>query len=418
MKITLVSLNYFPELTGIGKYNGEMLPWFALAGDDALVLCAPPYYPEWQVHAGYSTRKYETQPLDGVEVVRCPLYVPSNPATVKRLLHLSSFALSASYALLRKVSSKPDVVLLVEPTLFMAPSVLLYCKLTRAKALLHIQDYEVDAMFGLGMAGKGGGLISRFAFAVERWLMSKFDAVSTISYSMMDKAREKGVPDDRLIFFPNWSDTEFVHPRVDGSSLRESWGVKESEKVVLYAGNIGAKQGLELMVKAASRYCSRSDVKFFMVGSGAHVDYLKALAAEYKLTHLEFKPLQAWDDVPAMLAMADVHLVVQRKGAADAVLPSKLTNILSAGGNAVVTAEAHTELGKLAVEYPGIYTCVEPENVDAFCEGLDIELAKTGINTIARQYAEENLNKDAILSRFRKDLHDLVGKEITEVNEN
>lgn len=417
MKFLLASLNYSPELTGIGKYNGEMLPWFDKAGDDASVLCAPPYYPEWQVHSGYSTRKYEAQTLGGVEVVRCPLYVPSSPTTVKRLLHLSSFALSASYALLRRVSKKPDVILLVEPTLFMAPSVLLYCKLSGAKSVLHIQDYEVDAMFGLGMGGKWGGVISLFAFAMERWLMKRFDAVSTISYSMMDKAREKGVPDDRLIFFPNWSDTEFVHPRVDGSSLRESWGVKESDKVVLYAGNIGAKQGLELVVKAASRYCSRSDVKFFMVGSGAHVDYLKALAAEYKLTNLEFKPLQAWDDVPAMLAMADVHLVIQRKGAADAVLPSKLTNILSAGGNAVVTAEADTELGRLSSEYPGIYTCVEPEDVDAFCDGLDIELSKSCTNHVARKYAEDNLNKDAILSRFRQDLHDLAGKEIKEVNE-
>lgn len=414
MKFLLASLNYSPELTGIGKYNGEMLPWFDKAGDDASVLCAPPYYPEWQVHSGYSTRKYEAQTLGGVEVVRCPLYVPSSPTTVKRLLHLSSFALSASYALLSRVSKKPDVILLVEPTLFMAPSVLLYCKLTGAKSVLHIQDYEVDAMFGLGMGGKLSGLLSRFAFGVECWLMSKFDAVSTISLSMMDKAREKGVSDDQLIFFPNWSDTDFVSPAVDGSALRHSWGVKESEKVVLYAGNIGAKQGLELVIEAAKRYISRTEVKFFVVGAGAYVKQLQALSYDAGLTNIEFKPLQAWENVPAMLSMADVHLVIQRKGAADAVLPSKLTNILSAGGNAVVTAEGDTELGRLAEQYPGIYTCVEPEDIDAFCEGLDVELGKTGVNTVARKYAEENLNKDAILSRFREDLLNLVDKEITE----
>jgi colanic acid biosynthesis glycosyl transferase WcaI len=407
MKITLVSLNYSPELTGIGKYNGEMLPWFAEQGDQVSALCAPPYYPEWQIHSGFSGKRFATSVKNGVSVTRCPTYVPAQPTTVKRLIHLASFAFSSSVALFGRLFKKPDVVLVVEPTLFCVPSVLLFCKLTGAKSVLHIQDYEVDAMFGLGMAGKAG-FLSKFAFSVERWLMRRFDAVSTISYSMMAKAQEKGVEPSRLVFFPNWSDTSFVHPDVGGSSLRKTWGVDESQKVVLYAGNIGAKQGLELVMEAASLYISRPEVKFFMVGSGAYVDELKRMVVDRNLTNVEFKPLQAWEDVPAMLAMADVHLVVQRKGAADAVLPSKLTNILSAGGNAVITAEADTELGRLVDEYPGIYTAVEPEDVNAFCAGLDIELAKSGVNHVARDYAEKNLNKEAILSRFRDDLKNLI----------
>lgn len=407
MKLLLASLNFAPELTGIGKYNGEMAPWFVLQGDDVSVLCAPPYYPEWKVHSGYSGKRFATLIENGVSVTRCPTYVPAQPTTVKRLVHLASFAISSSVALFSRLFKKPDVVLVVEPTLFCVPSVLLFCKLTGAKALLHIQDYEVDAMFVLGMAGKAG-FLSKFTFSVERWLMCRFDAVSTISYSMMAKAEEKGVDPSRLVFFPNWSDTSFVHPDVDGASLRSAWGVNESQKVVLYAGNIGAKQGLELVMEAASLYIFRPEVKFFMVGSGAFVDELKRIAVDRNLTNVEFKPLQAWEDVPAMLTMADVHLVIQRKGAADAVLPSKLTNILSAGGNAVITAEADTELGRLVDEYPGIYTVVEPEDVSAFCAGLDIELAKSGVNSVARDYAEKNLNKEAILSRFRDDLKKLI----------
>lgn len=407
MKITLLSLNYSPELTGIGKYNGEMAPWFAAAGDSVDVVCAPPYYPEWKVHAGYSGLSYRTSVENGVRVTRCPLYVPAQPSTIKRLSHLASFAFTSGLALLAKVFKRPDVVFVVEPTLFTVPVSLLFCKLVGAKSVLHIQDYEVDAMFGLGMAGKAGFLASA-AYKVERWLMRRFDAVSTISFSMMTKAEQKGVDPQRLVFFPNWSDTSFVHPSVDGSDLRKLWGVTESQKIVLYAGNIGAKQGLELVMEAASLYISRPEVKFFMVGSGAYVDELKRMVVDRNLTNVEFKPLQAWEDVPAMLAMADVHLVVQRKGAADAVLPSKLTNILSVGGNAVITAEADTELGRLVDEYPGIYTAVEPEDVNAFCAGLDIELAKSGVNHVARDYAEKNLNKEAILSRFRDDLKNLI----------
>lgn len=408
MKLLLASLNFAPELTGIGKYNGEMAPWFVLQGDDVSVLCAPPYYPEWQVHSGFNGKRFATSVENGVSVTRCPTYVPAQPTTVKRLVHLASFAFSSGVALFGRLCKKPDVVLVVEPTLFCVPNVLLFCKLTGAKAVLHIQDYEVDAMFGLGMAGKAGFLASA-AYKVERWLMRRFDAVSTISFSMMAKAEQKGVDPKRLVFFPNWSDTNFVHPGVDGSDLRSSWGVTESQKVVLYAGNIGAKQGLELVLDAAERYLSQPDIRFFLVGSGAYATELQSMAAQRGLSNVEFKPLQAWEDVPAMLAMADVHLVVQRKGAADAVLPSKLTNILSAGGNAVITAEADTELGRLVNEYPGIYSCVEPENVESFCQGLETELAKTGVNSVAREYAEKNLNKEAILGRFREDLLSLVG---------
>ncbi|SUH02987.1 glycosyltransferase [Salmonella enterica subsp. enterica] len=91
--------------------------------------------------------------------------------------------------------------------------------------------------------------------------------------------------------------------------------------------------------------------------------------------------------------MGDCHLVVQKRGAADAVLPSKLTNILAVGGNAVITAEPHTELGQLCARYPGIAVCVEPESTDALVNGISQALAMPKNNTTAREYAERTLNK-------------------------
>jgi colanic acid biosynthesis glycosyl transferase WcaI len=180
---------------------------------------------------------------------------------------------------------------------------------------------------------------------------------------------------------------------------------------------MGAKQGLEMVLDAAAQYQNQSGteavdaVKFVFVGAGAHVDTLKQQAVEMNLKNVIFKPLQAWEDVPAMLAMADVHLVVQKKGAADAVLPSKLTNILSAGGNAVVTAEKETELGQLTVKFPGIYTLAEPESLPAFIQALNTELGRIDCidyNCIAREYAEQHLNKDAILSNLLDNVRKLI----------
>jgi colanic acid biosynthesis glycosyl transferase WcaI len=339
------------------------------------------------------------------------LYVPKNVTTLKRLIHLSSFAFTSALGLCSKLFKKPDVIMLVQPTLFCAPFTLLYAKLTGSKTIMHIQDFEIDALFGLGMMGDG--FIGKVVKSAEKWLLSRFDAVSTISYSMIENAKTKGVSDDKIIHFPNWSDTEFVTPNTCGSSLKSEWGFTDSDKVFLYAGNIGNKQGLEVVLDAAKHFSANKDVNFVLVGTGSYVSTLKAMAEEQGLVNVFFKPLQPWERVPEMLALADIHLVVQKKGAADAVLPSKLTNILSAGGHALVTAEEHTELGQIEERHPGIFTCAEPENTEKFIEGIQELLAKdlTEHNEVAREFAEQYLDKDKILDQFVVDLEKLVGKK-------
>ena len=412
MKLFVYSLNYYPELTGIGKYNGEMASWFVDEDWSVDVITAPPYYPEWKVHQGYSGLNYSSEVKDGVWIHRCPIYIPNKLTIFRRILHLLSFAFTSSIKLFSLWKKKPDLVFVVEPTLFTAPVALLFCALRGSKAVLHVQDFEVDAVLGLGMLGRSGRLVRHLAHFTESLIVKRFDKVSSISYSMLEKAKQKGVDEDKLVFFPNWSDTSFVCPGVDGSAIRRSWGVDEEDKVILYAGNIGLKQGLEMVLDAAEYFQGQRSVKFFLVGSGAYADELKKLVQKLSLHNVKFKPLQAWESVPAMLSMADVHIVVQKKGAADAVLPSKLTNILSVGGFSVVTAEDSTELGRLAEAFPGIYTCVEPENSEAFCEGLKYELGRSvGVNNVAREYAERNIEKHMVLSRFKADLEGLVSQK-------
>lgn len=404
--IVIYSLNYAPELTGIGKYNFEMVSRLSELGVSIRVITAPPYYPEWRHNEGYSYFWYTNEVAEDILLNRCPLYVPKKVTTIKRLLHLMSFAFSSGLKLLSLIFKKPDIVFLVQPTFFCAPITLLYCKITGAKSVMHIQDYELDAMLGLGM-GKTDK-VSKILKSVERWFLTRFDAVSTISYSMLEKAKEKGVKDSKLLFFPNWADTEFVTPQTCGVSFKQKLGYSNDDKIVLYAGNIGKKQGLELVLQAAACFKSMPDVKFLMVGAGAHVYELKKISKSLNLDNLHFLPLQEWEDVPAMLAMADVHLVVQKKGAADAVLPSKLTNILAAGGNAVVTAEESTELGQIANMYPGIYRLIQPEDVNLLVGAIkDIlcEKSDSHFNKVARQYAEDNLNKHVIIKRFSEELN-------------
>ncbi len=123
-------------------------------------------------------------------------------------------------------------------------------------------------------------------------------------------------------------------------------GLPDNKKIILYSGNIGEKQGLENVIEAAERLRDEPLI-FAIVGQGGGKARLEKMAQQRGLHNMQFFPLQSYDALPALLKMGDCHLVVQKRGAADAVLPSKLTNILAVGGNAVITAEDHTELGQL-----------------------------------------------------------------------
>ena len=408
MKILVYGINYSPELTGIGKYSGEMARWLATQGHEVRVVTAPPYYPEWKVREGFASWRFSRSEEDGVSVIRCPLYVPAQPCALKRMLHLASFSLSSSLAVLAQLRWQPELVILVVPTLFCAPQALLLAKLCGARSVLHIQDYEVDALFGLGIAR--GGALKRFAFAVERAILRAFDQVSTISSGMLQRARQKGVDEGALRFFPNWSETARFQDVPRSPALLERLNVEPGKRVLLYSGNIGEKQGLETVIEAAERLQARRDLIFLIVGEGAGKARLLEMVAQTGLSNVVFAPLQPYEDLPALLASVDCHLVIQKRGAADAVLPSKLTNILAVGGNAVITADPDTSLGLLCAEHPGIATLVEPESVDALLDGIERTLAMPAHNIIATDYAREFLDKDRILARF---VYEVGGQFVT-----
>jgi colanic acid biosynthesis glycosyl transferase WcaI len=221
---------------------------------------------------------------------------------------------------------------------------------------------------------------------------------------MVQKAKMKTRQPEKVFYFPNWVDTDFLSPGADAGLYRQRWPINESTRVVLYSGNIGMKQGLEVVLQAAEKLKGDPNLLFVLVGTGAAVKELKQLAKTMQLDNLKFYPLQPYEDLPALMALADIHLVVQKKGAADAVMPSKLTSIFAVGGECVITAEPHTELGQMCKKHPGIARCIEPENADALVEVLKDMLlvlpskAQGLYNKIAYNFALDNLNKDKVLS--------------------
>ena len=403
MRLLIYGMNYAPERIGVGKYTTEMAEWLQGRGHQVRVVTAPPYYPAWDMSAGYRGWSYSRESLRGVEVFRCPLWVPATPNGFRRLLHLLSFAVSSLPIMLRQIFWRPDVVFVIEPTLFCAPCALATARLANTKAWLHIQDFEVEAFFGLGFGS--GGIVKKCVNAVEGWLMRRFDRVSSISRQMVARLSAFGITEGRISIFPNWVDTDRIRPGVRGRAFREEWGLGPDRKIALYAGSMGNKQGLEMVLETARALQNGGpDILFLLVGEGPAKEGLVKRANKLGLRNVLFKPLQPPEDLPALLALAEVHLVVQKTGGAEAFMPSKLTGILAAGGTAIITADEDTELGRLVRSNPGIAVLVPPENPEILRKALLSELSNRGIfsgyNRVAREYSERYLAKNIVLSQF------------------
>ena len=406
MKILIYGINYAPELTGIGKYSAELAEWLAAHGHEVSVVTAPPYYPQWRVHDGYRAGRYQKEERRGVTVRRAPLWVPARPGGLKRLIHLASFAVSSLPSLLRAAAGRPDLILVVEPALFCAPAAWITARLCGARAWLHIQDYEVDAAFELGLL-KGAGLRAVVKRA-ERWLMRRFDRVSTISQRMLDLALAKGVEPDRAVLLPNWIDVNAITPRAEGGDYRAELGIPANAIVALYSGNMGGKQGLQTLADVARRLNRESRLWFVFCGQGPEREPLEA--ACQGLARVVFLDLQPADRLGALLNTADIHLLPQRAGAADLVMPSKLTGMLASGRPVVCGAARGTELASVVARC-GLVTA--PEDAEAMAEAVrklsyNAAIRET-LGAAARLYALNNLDVDAVLAAAEREFGKVVG---------
>lgn len=345
MKVLIVGINYRPELTGIGKFTGEMAEWFARHGADVRVITAPPYYPAWRISAGYSGMWYRRERLGGVEVLRCPLWVPRRPSGLKRLLHLFSFALSSYVpALWWSLVWRPHWVMVLEPPLMCLPGALLAAKLSGAKPWLHIQDFEVDAAFDLGLLRSPS--LRRIALRGEAWLMQQCERVSTISERMLERLDGKQVAVESRILFPNWVNTDLIAPIDQSNSrLREELAIPDSKLVLLYSGNMGEKQGLDLVIDVAAALVEDPRYLFLMCGDGSARERLEAQARNLK--NVRFLPLQPIERFNELLGLADIHLLPQRADAEDLVMPSKLTAMLASAKPVIATARPGTQVAKV-----------------------------------------------------------------------
>lgn len=412
MRILFYSISYLPEVAGSGRFNGEMTKWLAEHGHEVDVITAQPYYPEWKVRDDYRGKGWFTEKSGRLTVYRTPLYVPKRVTGTTRVLHELSFAFNSLVHWGRLLFKKYDVLIGICPPLQAGLLPYTFSRLKRTPFVFHIQDLQVDTARNLGMI-KNEFLLSLLD-RIERYLLCNADRVSSISEGMKRNILSKGTAPERYRMIKNWVDVDAFRPLSQAQSLRTELGFSATDRIALYAGNLGEKQGLEMLIDVAILLRRQPDIKIVIIGEGVARERLQEAARQKSLSNLLFFSVLPYEQVPRALAMADVHLVIQRRATSDLVMPSKLTNIMAAGGASIVSSDKGTSLSDIIV-INQVGWIVEPEEAILLADAIISAVASPLLRQYrlnARKYAEEHLSEGTVLPRFEAMLSELVNEQV------
>lgn len=360
MKILVWGINYAPEATGIGPCNTALCEYLRAAGHDVEMITTFSYYPAWRKRAEDRGAIWRTDVINGVPVHRCWHYVPARVRWWKRIIHEATFVLTSLPRVLTR--PRPDLVISVSPPLLLGPASWLVSLLRRTRYVFHVQDLQPDAALGVGLLKDD--LFTRSLYAVEAFSYRHAWRVSGISRGMLAAFTGKGVPAEKQIYFPNGIRIEAPPPR---GAFRARLGFATEDFVAVYSGNIGVKQGLQVLVRAARLVRDRR-VRIVICGDGAQRYLIEQEAAG--LENVRLLSLLSEQEYREMLADCDVAIITQLAGSGRAFFPSKLLNPLVSGRPVLSVADADSELARALEE--GSFGCnVPPDQAETLAETLE-----------------------------------------------
>ncbi|CAN5423471.1 glycosyltransferase family 4 protein [soil metagenome] len=406
-RVLVLGLNYPPEKTGISPYTGSMARGLARRGFITRVLTTHPHYPDWRVQPGYGQWSRSEQ-IDGVDVTRLKHYVPRQPKGVRRALSEATFGI-------RSASRKwddPDAIVVVSPALISSLLAVVRAKVTHRNRPLVVW---VQDLYTLGMleTGETSGLAVRVMSALEGCLLRSADRVIVIHDRFATRVVEDfGVRRDRVEVVRNW--THLPHsPSVDIAASRARLGWSPGETIVLHAGNMGVKQGLDNVVHAARLASERQlPVRFVLLGHGSQCERLKLAGAG--IGALQFLAPLDDADFTAALASADSLLVNELPGVAEMAVPSKLTSYFSAGRPVI----ASTDVGGITadeVRAADAGVVVPAGDPEALLEAVIALASDPGraehLGRNGRLYRKTVLDEESAINRFSEMLTRLIARD-------
>lgn len=384
LDVLIVSSYYWPERAGNAPYVTGVAEHLARRGHRVVVATGFPHYPEWRSHGRGLLGVREHR--NGVEIRRRRHYVPGRQSAFTRAVYEGSLCASGLTALPQRA---PDVIIGISPSLAGAVLARTASRLYRRPYGLVFQD-----LLGLGALESGVEGGRRIASLVERTevrLARGAAAVGVIAGGFREYFEARGVSGSAIHDLRNWSLD--AHPSESTDEARARLGWSERDFVCLHAGNMGHKQGLENVLRAAA-VITDPTVRIVLAGDGNERARLEALAAEMGLSNVSFLPPQATGEYEAMLRAADVLLVNQRSTVSDMSLASKLTSYFMASRPVIAAVAERSETAReLERAQAGVITPADDPRAlaAAIAWARSNTRLATALGENGRAYAEENL---------------------------
>ncbi len=399
MRILVLTINYWPELTGIAAVLTRRCEYLASAGHAVTVCTAMPYYPEWRVRPGYNRQLFHRESRHGVHILRSWLWVPKRVTSAKRILFEASFFATS---LLRALGSgKPDLLLVVSPPLGLALSAVLLSRWTGAPYVFDVEDLQPDAAVDLGLLPRP---LLPSLYRLESLAYRRAALISTVTESMRQRIIGKNVSPEKVVALPPPADSNcFV---IGGSGERQRFRRRhnlDGKFLVAHSGNMGVKQGLGVVLETAGQLRHRPEVTFLLAGDGVMRTQLEAQARALKLSNLRFLPLLERAQFFEMLAAIDIALIVQQASVSDIAFPSKTVTLLSAGRPVAAAVTAESEIASvLRQSQGGVVTA--PGQAGPLAASIQQLLrdpgGRTAMGEAGRRYARLHWDESRVLPEF------------------
>lgn len=363
MNLVVVTPHFAPDVAPTGSVMTRIVHELAELGHAIEVITSLPWYRDHAVEPAFEGKLIRHEDIRWGRITRLhPFPAPDKRAFIHRAAAFAGF--SAIGAAVGARGPKVDAVLAVSPPLTLGLTGWAIARARGGALVFNIQDVYPDVAVELGVL-KEGRLLST-ARRLERFCYDRADAVTVLSEELQDNVRDKTTEPDKVKVIPNFVDTAAIAPAERENAYRREFGL-ENKVVVMYAGNVGLSQSLDIVIEAAAALSHEQDLVFVINGQGAGRRELEKRARG--LTNVRFVDMQPVERLPEVLAAADIHLVPLKRGLARSSVPSKTYSILAAGRPLIASVDHGSEVARL-VERAEAGVAVPPEDAEALTKAI------------------------------------------------
>jgi putative colanic acid biosynthesis glycosyltransferase WcaI len=409
MKLAVLCPHFSPDPAPTGEVISRVVRELAARGHELHVVSALPWYTHHAVEVEWRGRPVRRERTPWGSITRVHPFPSDKTNLALRALSFGGFCALAGIAALP--GGRFDAVLAMSPPLPLGLVGRLVAAVHRCPMVFNVQDIFPDVAVQLGKLTDAR--LIRAARWLERSTYEHAAAITVLSTDLQANVVSKVRTDHRgaVRVIPNFVDTELVRPLDRHTGYRHELQIADDQIVVLYAGNVGFSQSLDLLTHAARHFASRRDVVFVVNGGGSGLAELKSSTSG--LGNVRYAPYQPRERLAEVLASGDIHIVPLRRGLASSSVPSKTYSILAAGRPLVAAIDEGSEVARVvAMARCGV--AIPPDDPGAFVgalsELIDDRAARETMGARGRAWVESWISPAAVAEAYEELFDEVAGR--------